>query len=218
MEQVRLIRRGREERVTQEAFGALLDGRERVLLDVGTGDGMYPYRQARSSPELLAIGVDPVAEGLRSTSGKIGRKPARGGVNNLILVVASVTSLPPGLSGRAHRVTVNFPWGSLLRGVSLPDPEVLSGLRRAMRAGGRLDLLLNAHTFGEDHLRESLDLPELTIERVYQVLMEGYRACGLQILEGLRVGPGPLPERTTWGQRLTVGSRRETLAVRAVAI
>ena len=65
-----------------ELVATLLAPPRRVVVDVGTGDGRYPYESARGDPETLYIGLDPDAGAMSEYAFRAGRKPARGGVDN----------------------------------------------------------------------------------------------------------------------------------------
>lgn len=56
-----------------------------------------------------------------------------------MFIQAAVEDLPSELASVADSVTVNLPWGSLLRAVLLPDSEVLRGIRRLLKPGGELE-------------------------------------------------------------------------------
>src|SRR5205823_11623707 len=112
-------------------------------------------------------------------------------------------SLPPALRGLATQVTINFPWGSLLRGVVEPDAALLAGARTLLRGGGRLVALVNLSVIEDRPYAERLRLPEVTAEHVELALRPAYRAAGLEIEEWRELAPGDVPHRTTWGQHLT---------------
>ena len=59
-------------------------------------------------------------------------------------LAAGVERLPPELDGIADRVTVRFPWGSLLRGALGLDHAVTAAIARLVAAGGWLELTLSA--------------------------------------------------------------------------
>jgi 16S rRNA (adenine(1408)-N(1))-methyltransferase len=59
-----------------------------VVVDMGTGDGRYVYRSARSNPDRFYIGIDVERAALKKISEKIHRKPARGGLSNVLFVHA----------------------------------------------------------------------------------------------------------------------------------
>src|SRR6478752_9629543 len=66
----------------------------------------------------------------------------KGGLPNALFVVASAETLPPGLESIAELVTVNLPWGSLLRGTLALDSAAARGIAGLVAPGGRVDMLL----------------------------------------------------------------------------
>jgi 16S rRNA (adenine(1408)-N(1))-methyltransferase len=114
-----------------------LDGYAEVTIDLGTGDGRYVRQIARDRPENFAIGVDACRENLREVS--------RRAPDNALYLIADALALPADLSGLATRITINFPWGSLLRGLLCGDAGLLTGLRTIARpsSGATLDVRLN---------------------------------------------------------------------------
>lgn len=84
-------------------------------MDVATGDGLFVYNSARRNPQTLFIGVDANSRPLQKISERIHRKPAKGGLPNVLFLQSAVETLPSELDKTANEVHVNFPWGSLLR-------------------------------------------------------------------------------------------------------
>ena len=193
----------------EEDLARLRSGYRRCLVDVGTGDGLFPYHWAREHPEGLAVGVDAVGDALVKLATKARRKPAKGGAPNLLLAVAAAETLPGPLAGWADEVTVNYPWGSLLRDLVEPAPVLLRRLVALCRPGARFTALLNSSVFKDSDYRDRLALPSLTEEQAREELVPAYAASGirLDLVQGLAGEP---PHRTTWGQRLVRGSGRDT--------
>ena len=187
-----------------------------VHVDLGTGDGAFVYRLARSRPLAFCIGIDANRDLVREYSAKVGRKPQRGGSPNALYVLASAEDLPHELDGIADRIYINFPWGSLLRALVEPDERLLTALARISRPPARLDSLLNYSVFGDAGLAARMDLPCLSMDYIDRVLAPGYARAGILIEERRLLGDGELPFRTTWGGRLVRASRRETLYISAV--
>ncbi len=211
----RCVKRGQVLLTDPSQLRQLISGFERVLIDVGTGDGLYPYREAKKDSGLLCIGIDPVEKTLIKVSGRIGRKPSRGGVNNLVLMVASVDTLPQVLNRSATRLTVLFPWGSLLAGLSLPEQDTLARLRALLKTGGDFEVLLNMQVFEDTAYRGRKGLPSLDSA---DHLKPAWAAAGFEINHWEFLAPGSLPAQTTWGQKLTLGSGRNTMHINARAI
>jgi 16S rRNA (adenine(1408)-N(1))-methyltransferase len=197
---------------------AALDGWSAVHVDLGTGDGKFVLRAARAGPETLVVGVDALAEPMEEAARRAGAKPGRGGVPNALFVAADALSPPPALAARAALVTVNYPWGSLLRAVGGPEPAGLRAVAGLLRPAGRLVALLNASAAEDSAYADRLELPSLDGEHLERRLVPGWEAAGLAVLEArfLPAGEDP-PHRTSWGQRLVRGSGRETLLVSAVS-
>ncbi len=112
-----------------------------VLIDVGTGDGRYVLHVARSWPTWFVIGVDACRDNLRRTSRKA--------PPNALYVIANALALPRELGGMASKVTINFPWGSLLKGLLDGEPMLLEGLLAIARPGAALEIRLNAGALAE---------------------------------------------------------------------
>ena len=58
-------------------------------------------------------------------------------------LVSGVERLPADLAGIAGRVTIRFPWGSLLRGALGLDPVVTGSIGRLLAPAGRLELTVS---------------------------------------------------------------------------
>jgi 16S rRNA (adenine(1408)-N(1))-methyltransferase len=188
-----------------------------VALDIGTGDGSYVLRKARAEPDMLCIGLDAVAEAMADSARRARAKPAKGGAPNALFTVARAEALPPELTGICDEVTVNYPWGSLLKAVAEPVPEVLAGIAACARPGARVALLINLQPFEDAEQRDRLGLSPLDAEVAESRLRPAYAAAGLEIRE-IETLLGELPERTSWGSKLVKGSRRSTLAIEAVKL
>src|SRR5438094_4040238 len=121
----RVIGKGRTEPIDTDAFAELRASYACVAVDVGTGDGRFPYQLASGDPQRLAIGIDALAEPMGERAATAARKPARGGRPNLLYVHAAVEALPDELARVADEVYVQLPWGALLEGIVRARPEVL---------------------------------------------------------------------------------------------
>jgi 16S rRNA (adenine(1408)-N(1))-methyltransferase len=175
-----------------------------VTIDVGTGDGAFAYRYAQTHRERFVIGLDPVRENMREYSAKAGRKPDRGGLTNVLYVVASIEQTPPELDGIASELCVNLPWGSLMRGLILGDEVVLEGLASLAAHGCRLRAIVNTRIFDEPVPIDARDLPEPTPDYVRQSLTAPYARAGWRIDEARLFDADEVAGLgTTWAKRLS---------------
>ena len=184
-----------------------------MIVDLGTGDGRHVLRTARARPSALVVGVDPVAEAMAASARRAGRKPARGGVDNALFVVASLERLPLALRGLA--------WGSddqLSLGLAAARGRVApaggpTDRHRADRAGGIGGRAAQRERRRSAEYADRLDLPPLEDRRhVHDRLAPAWREAGLADVRWRYLAAGKqAPHRTTWGQRLVRGSGRQTL-------
>ena len=152
-------------------------------MDVGTGDGLFVYKSAQRDPRTFFIGIDANRRPLEKISEKIHRRPEKGGLLNVLFVQAAVEDLPAELDGIAAEVFVQFPWGSLLRGVAGGDERVLRNLRRLCLAKARLHITIGIDAQRDRHQWERLELPPLSKDHVKQGLSHRYRNAGFRIID-----------------------------------
>ena len=188
---------------------------EDVLVDVGTGDGRFVLAHARANPRTFAIGFDPVASAMESSSLSAARKPERGGVPNALFVVATAEDPPPELAGIADVVSVLLPWGRLLRGVLLGQPEVLGPLARIARPGARVRIVLNNEIFEDPVPLDAAELPEATVDYALAQLEPRYGQAGIRLEEARLLDEDEVKKlRTTWSRRLAHGRAPRFLEIR----
>lgn len=183
-----------------------LVGDRPLAVDVGTGDGRYAYALARSRPDWFVVGLDASADAMRESSTKAARKPAKGGLGNLLYVWASVESAPAVLVARADEVTVVLPWGRLMSGLLVADPAVVGGVAGLGRAGATVRVVLNGEVWGDPVPVEARDLPEPTVALVEDVLAPAWAASGLRVDEVRWLAAEETATvGTTWAKRLSHG-------------
>jgi 16S rRNA (adenine(1408)-N(1))-methyltransferase len=190
--------------IAAEELAAAITPYAGVTVDLGAGDGAFAYRYAREHGDRFVIAIDPVGENLREYSARAARKPERGGLPNVLYVVASVEHMPVELHAVAHEIYITLPWGSLMRGLILGEASVLAGVAALARAGAAIRIVLNTRIFDEPVPIEARDLPEVTVEYVRDTLAPAYERAGLYI-EGTRYldADEVAAIGTTWAKRLS---------------
>ena len=165
------------------------NGYPTLHIDLGTGDGAFATGLARRRPDVAMIAIDTCLDHL---DGSARRRPA-----NLRFVRLDARDWPMGLLPVADRVTINFPYGSLLRGLVEGDPALLARLGTLLGPGSRLDIRVNASALaatGLDPLGGPADI-----------------AAALDDIGGLRVARRELGQAelrsfpSTWAKRLGYG-------------
>jgi 16S rRNA (adenine(1408)-N(1))-methyltransferase len=200
-----IVARGkRTEAIDSGELARLVAAHDGISIDLGCGDGRFAYRYAREYPERFVIGIDPVAENMREMSARAARKPARGGLPNVIFVVASVELLPDDLRGIAGEIFVTLPWGSLMRGIILAEAPVLDAIASLARDGAALRITLNARIFDDPVPAGLRDLPEITPDYVRDTLAPAYARHGIEICASRWMDADEVAAiSTTWAKRLS---------------
>ncbi len=159
-----------------------------TLIDLGAGDGRFVAQMARTHPDCLAIGIDACRENLIELS--------RRAPENALFLAANALALPAELAGIAMRLTINFPWGSLLAGL-LDDLAFVERLAALARPGAMLEVIVNGGALAEAgwgleagaaRIRSNLRAAEFALGAPMPWGISELRACP-----------------TTWAHRLAFG-------------
>lgn len=189
------------------------------MIDIGTGDGLFVYQCARENPKKFYIGVDANTRPLEKLSEKVHRKPAKGGLPNVLFLQASVEDLPAELYKVANEVHIHFPWGSLLEAVAAGNRQTLQDIRRVCADGALLEIVIGLDPERDRTELARLSLPPLTVEHVDSFLAHRYREAGFEMRERGVVPASAWPElQTSWAKRLKGNANRSLLYIIAQAI
>jgi 16S rRNA (adenine(1408)-N(1))-methyltransferase len=173
------------------------------VIDIGTGDGLFVYQCARANPNKFYIGIDANPRPLEKVSEKIHRKPAKGGLPNVLFLQAAIEELPSELHAVADEVHVHFPWGSLLRIVATGDEAGLRNLRNICAPEGTLEIVIALDPDRDRTEIERLGLQRLSSDYIDQELAPCYQAAGFEILErGILTESEWCRLQTSWAKRL----------------
>ncbi|MBI1878593.1 MAG: methyltransferase domain-containing protein [Chloroflexi bacterium] len=192
---------------------------EGVVIDIGTGDGLFVYQSARQNPQKFHIGIDANPRPLEEISEKIHRKPAKGGLPNVLFIHAAVEALPAELDGVADEVHIHFPWGSLLRAVATGDETALRSLRRICASEAMLEIIIGLDPERDQSEIASLGLTPLTPEFLEMTLVPSYEAVGFEVSERGILAASEWPKlKTSWAKRLQGNTGRALIYLIARAI
>jgi 16S rRNA (adenine(1408)-N(1))-methyltransferase len=136
-------------------------------------------------------------------SRRAAKPAAKGGLPNALFVVAAAERTPPELRGVADELTIQFPWGSLLRGALALDDAAARGIAALLSPGATATATVSIET------RDGLDLPTLEDPGERRALAERWRCIGVDVC-ALR--PATAVElrsmSSTWARRLAAGRDR----------
>ena len=170
-------------------LSACMAGYRRVVIDVGTGDGRFVRHLAERQPAAFVIGVDACRENLRAVS-RVQRA-------NMLFVIANAQTLPDELYGLAGQLTINFPWGSLLKGLLEAEPGLMNGLSAIAQPAALVDVRLNAGALAE---------AGYSLEKGTQLVRDSLLAHGFGLRPPARLETQALRQvPSTWARRLAFG-------------
>jgi hypothetical protein len=172
----------------------------RILLDLGTGDGRYVHTLADKHPDWFVIGIDSCRENLREHS--------QAKLQNMLFIIASAQNLPKELNGLISHITINFPWGSLLEGLLTNDPILMRGLESISRSTISIDLRLNGGALAE--VGTTL---EAGTEKIYNnMLQAGWQVEPPVMMKARVLRSFP----STWAKRLAFGRDPRAMALSGI--
>jgi len=168
-----------------------------VTVDVGTGDGRAVLAAAAREPTTLVLGLDANAAAMSAASRRAARPARNGGLGNARFVLAAAEAPPSELKGLAERVTILFPWGSLLRGCVGRDAAVAAGVAGLVAAGGTLELLLAPAQ------RDGLESVPIDAEALASAVARAFDTDGLALVESRPAAEDEIQAtRSSWARRL----------------
>ena len=155
---------------------------------------------AAKYPQDFVIGIDACRENLVKVS--------RSASANSLFVIANAQDLPSELKGLASRVSINFPWGSLLEGLVQNDAAMLQSLLMLMPTKAELEIRLNASALAQ----AGFSLEDGAILVRESLRENGFRVSpsSMMLAEDLAIYP------TTWAKRLAYGREPHAILLKAI--
>lgn len=197
---IRILEKGELQEVSYEKIAQRINSFQNVHFDLGTGDGKFVYKQAKAHPDTFVVGVDTNPSAMGFISAKVAKKPSKGGgVTNTAFICSSVETLPDCFSTLADRITINFPWAGLLNGLIEPDERLLNRIVQLAKDQASIEIQLNFATLNSN------------LVQISNKLVPIYRRQGIHLVN-LSLRESTL-HKSTWGQRLTLGSQRPVLTL-----
>jgi 16S rRNA (adenine(1408)-N(1))-methyltransferase len=125
--------------VSANALPAVLDGFERIAVDVGCGDGKYTLRLAQRDSTRLVIGIDAEVTRLERTVSSARKRR----LANLLFLHWSMDERLRVLASCVDEIHVVMPWGSLLDAVLGGNDVVLAHVLELGRRGATYEAVVN---------------------------------------------------------------------------
>lgn len=205
------VLQGKKENIlSADELCAIASRFSKVTVDLGTGDGRNVYRKAKTSPDTLFIGLDPVKDNMAEIASKLIRKPEKGGLSNVLLVLATAEAMPEELKSIADCVTVLFPWGSLLEGIIKPNVKMLEAICGIAKSGAQFEFITTYSDSCEATTIDRRELPELSLEYFNGEYRGTLSKSGFEIVQIELLGNDYVKGfDSKWAKRLAFGRKRD---------
>ncbi len=156
------------------------------------------------------IGIDTCHENLIETSAKALKKPAKGGLSNLIFVLTNVENLPDDLINIADKIYINFPWGTLLQGVVAVNELTWQNIKKICKANATIQIIFGYNILHDKKEIDRLELPILNEAYFKNMFIPKLEKFGFNVNNIKKLMPADLKNYpTTWAKKLSFGSDRD---------
>jgi len=125
--------------------------------------------------------------------------------------VGSIENLPEELAGIADKITINFPWGSLLKFVVEPDKNDLEDFAGLYKKTEKKEVLIRFGYRSDLEPTEAarLNLPDLNLEYIENKILPQFAAAGFKDLTAKEISKEELRNtESSWGKKLGFGADR----------
>ena len=189
-----------------DEFRNLMKSFEKVILDIGTGDGRFVYKNALKNDKNLYIGLDPVVKQLEKYSKKAIRKKLK----NILFVQGSAENIPPELFCEINKIFINLPWGTLLEKIVKTDQYFIKDLYILLKKQGELEITFGYLPELEPSETQRLSLPNISLDFISNTIMSNFKIYGFNINSVEEISKEYLKNiETTWSKKLTFGKNRK---------
>ena len=188
----------------KETFRNMCGKYEKVILDLGTGDGRFVFKNALKNKSTLYIGLDPAEKQIQIYSKKSNRRRLK----NALYVIGSLENLPDELYSTVDKIFINLPWGTLLEKIVKSNETYIRELSTILKKDGEIEIIFGYLPELEPSETERLDLPVIENESDVLKAFSTFKKI-FEVIEMKRLLKDELEKiETTWAKKLKFGKDR----------
>ena len=196
--------------ISNEELIHMINKYKSVVLDIGTGQGEFIYKEGKKNLDTMYIGIDISADSMEEYSRKASKKAEKGGLENVIYILSDVENFTQGLCSVVDNIYINLPWGTLRDGVVKGESNILDGIRKVAKNEGVLTIYTTYCDLYESKEIQYRELPKLDIHYLSQVLGKKYKDKGIIMTDLSSLDNEDLKNvPTKWARKLAFGRKRE---------
>lgn len=186
-----------------------------IIIDIGTGDGRFIYKQAQKNPTKFYIGIDPSQKQLEIYSKKANKKR----LNNILFIWTPVEQLPSELQNLAKSIYIILPWGTLLQHLIIPNTKVLKNIAKLFdkntKTKNNLEIVLGYSSQTEPTETQRLQLPQINQQQLKNNLIKELESLNFTLVELKELQKEELNTlNSSWSKKLSYGSDRPIYSIK----
>jgi len=190
--------------ISKETFRNVCGKYEKVILDLGTGDGRFVFKNAIKNKSTLYIGLDPAEKQIQIYSKKSNRRRLK----NVLYVIGSLENLPEELYSTVDKIFINLPWGTLLEKIVKSNETYTNELFKILKKNGEIEIIFGYVPELEPSETERLGLPVIENESDVLKAFSTFKKI-FEVIEMKRLLKDELEKiETTWAKKLKFGKDR----------
>ncbi len=190
--------------ISKETFRNVCGKYEKVILDLGTGDGRFVFKNAIKNKSTLYIGLDPAEKQIQIYSKKSNRRRLK----NVLYVIGSLENLPEELYSTVDKIFINLPWGTLLEKIVKSNETYTNELFKILKKNGEIEIIFGYVPELEPSETERLGLPVIENESDVLKAFSTFKKI-FEVIEMKRLLKEDLDKiETTWAKKLKFGKDR----------
>lgn len=201
---MRVLRSSKEVNISNEDFLTRIDGYNKFIVDLGTGQGSFVYYNALENRDYFYIGLDSCGDSMK----KYSVKQYKNKVSNLMYVVMNVQKIDDILKNRFSEIYINLPWGTLLEGIFKEELGIINSISSLSLKGCRINMCFSYNDKFEKCEIEKRGLPNLNNEYFEEIFKPMYEKYDINI-KTIDFSRGNLNFRSKWMHILTESKNRE---------
>ncbi len=202
---MRILKSSKENILSKDEFLNIISNYEKLIMDLGTGQGAFVYFNAIDNKDNFYIGLDASMDSMK----KYSIKKYKNKVENLMYVVMNAQNIDEVLFNRFSEVYVNLPWGSLLQGIFKEDLKIIENISKMLIPNGELHICFSYdERFEEEEIRKR-GLPNIGEEYFKNEFIPLYEKYNIDINSIDIVKNNDLSFESKWMKVLSERSIRE---------
>ena len=156
--------------IDRKNFELMAEKFDKTVLDIGTGDGRFVYKNAEKDKKVFFVGMDPAEKQLKMYSSKTNRKK----LNNCLFIIGSIENVPSELFSFFDEIYINLPWGTLLEKIVKTNKNLVDDIKNLLKKKGKVIIVLGYAQEFEPSETKRLLLPEIDREYIEKNVLPSF--------------------------------------------